>query len=1206
VHVCVVTSLPSASIQQYLQGRYGYHWYGDWHADNSSVGILVVSLLQPITTEVGTTLPHQSHRQVAIAVGEARVQGVYAPYVGKQGAVAHREFLRGVVENHLFLQEQSPTNESWTCGDFNLRGVAEGNGRPPKPNTAHARFSEWFRQELEQHDLNVAASEQTYVDGGTLDIHIRRRMGKLKARTYWLPKVYSDHAVSVVKTDIAVVMSQKGPAQEGTAARVEATVVNWMKGSTQWIHAVGASKNLWEATATLLSTVAVECSSANWSTEDAQCIADWSALMIHAPAVMIGHAAKLVDIGRPKQYRPKVAACRAREDHRELVLEAESEVAKAEEEAAKDPADQALVALVQVAKVWRDETLKLDASAVASRPVVQQSFRKACLDGTTAIERWLTRSVSAQSPRLELDSAAQIRKAVNHKRKVGALDPKCDKGADRRASGDMARAAEEMKRRVRAGWDPPVAVIGPDDHPSQARLFFAENHVKKMLLKRAARKESSRLPVAFFRACAGTSGTLHMITAFLDITWATGCIADVIGDIELASLYKFKGLPRTEPASYRDVGLAPGLLALISDAMHLRCGPFYAAAGADFQIGGRKDGRFHIITAWEATSHRRAFQLPTVDFLVDARFGYDGGRHGQLLMAAKHAQLRPREWLLLFRMLAKVRIHLRCRNETGTYAILDAIPQEAGGTVQGLSISGECYGALPVYAAVKVAERVPAPCTKPHPVPLEAYRVTCDNESWNGDVYIEDLVVRADVILALLATENQADRTAVHTTVRNIFQACASDAERLLLLDMTAEESGPQSQLFVDDGRFRTSCATAAAWVADGLTEYAECHGVVFPTGPKEKCVVVADHNGESSAAALSQTLHERLQGGTPTVVPKAEQLGVPVGRRIEKKAPLAVQPRMGVPQNVNRLPQCEAASRAPTAADDADLILRKVERKGALAIRTVVVRSRIDAWPLVARRYYFQRAACQVAYLAPLTVPAPTAGKRITNLQVRWAVAVMSGEVPRTCGQEVLKEHRWALLNDLGWPSLWVTTLSSAITLYQRMREDEDAYGHARAAKHPSPAAGSWVQVMRRTMHRFCIPDVEGREETESRAATKRRLKRYRYQIVTPALSKKLEEGRPRQPALPWGWIATASLPQSGFRRWWHMRCLRAWPPPVPERCPLCQSPEPPSWEHMQRCKRIRMIMATMQSTWENCFGYPADPRSFRTIVEAFETADE
>ena len=79
----------------------------------------------------------------------------------------------------------------------------------------------------------------------------------------------------------------------------------------------------------------------------------------------------------------------------------------------------------------------------------------------------------------------------------------------------------------------------------------------------------------------------------------------------------------------------------------------------------------------------------------------------------------------------------------------------------------------------------------------------------SGEISMEDVIILADVVLALLAKEESMDSTALSDQIKAAFQSCISDAERLLLLDMTALESGPQSQLFVDDGRFRTTSVRA-------------------------------------------------------------------------------------------------------------------------------------------------------------------------------------------------------------------------------------------------------------------------------------------------------------------------------------------------------------------------------------------------------------
>ena len=153
-------------------------------------------------------------------------------------------------------------------------------------------------------------------------------------------------------------------------------------------------------------------------------------------------------------------------------------------------------------------------------------------------------------------------------------------------------------------------------------------------------------------------------------------------------------------------------------------------------------------------------------------------------------------------------------------------------------------------------------------------------------------------------------------------------------------------------------------------------------------------------------------------------------------------------------------------------------------------------------------------------------------------------------------------------------------------MQADGDIFAHARAAAQPSPAVGSCVQVVRRTMLQFRIPHAGWPAHSESGVALKKRLKTYRKQIVAPALVDRFEDGRPVQPALPWGWIAKTSLPQRGFQRWWHLRCLQAWPSPIPDACPMCHCSVPPTWEPLLQCGRLQDVAAELDCTCAACFG--------------------
>ena len=138
-----------------------------------------------------------------------------------------------------------------------------------------------------------------------------------------------------------------------------------------------------------------------------------------------------------------------------------------------------------------------------------------------------------------------------------------------------------------------------------------------------------------------------------------------------------------------------------------------------------------------------------------------------------------------------------------------------------------------------------------------------------------------------------------------------------LLLDVTALESGAQCLLFVDDGRFRSSCAAAVALTSEGLTEYASNDGVIYPTASNEKCVVVTDNVHASTTEQPHSSIEGRLQGGTARIAATAEHLGSPIGQN--KKV---------------------AAEQSLTPKDDADLILREMESSGSSSDRCGAINS--------------------------------------------------------------------------------------------------------------------------------------------------------------------------------------------------------------------------------------------------------------------------
>jgi hypothetical protein len=56
VHVCIVTGLPSELIRQWLQGTFGYQWFGEWRPDHQLAGMLVWCAISPHVRLISTLL----------------------------------------------------------------------------------------------------------------------------------------------------------------------------------------------------------------------------------------------------------------------------------------------------------------------------------------------------------------------------------------------------------------------------------------------------------------------------------------------------------------------------------------------------------------------------------------------------------------------------------------------------------------------------------------------------------------------------------------------------------------------------------------------------------------------------------------------------------------------------------------------------------------------------------------------------------------------------------------------------------------------------------------------------------------------------------------------------------------------------------------------------------------------------------------------
>ena len=107
-------------------------------------------------------------------------------------------------------------------------------------------------------------------------------------------------------------------------------------------------------------------------------------------------------------------------------------------------------------------------------------------------------------------------------------------------------------------------------------------------------------------------------------------------------------------------------------------------------------------------------------------------------------------------------------------------------------------------------------------------------------------------------------------------------------------------------------------------------------------------------------------------------------------------------------------------------------------------------------------------------------------------------GQVPARIPQCAIKQ----LLVDLGWQSLWLSTASSAVTLYWSIKRDLPDLPHTQAANRDDPVTGSWVHAVLRLVTRQNIPPWQPAPGVSpSTVVWKRTLRAYRRSVVVPAL---------------------------------------------------------------------------------------------------------
>jgi hypothetical protein len=1119
VHLCVLTGLPAASAAEPLDGRHGYYWIGPVRSSVDSVGFLVCNVLR----HSARPLQHptsQCLRRCHVQIGRRVFQGVYGYCVGAVCAAKHRAFLLDTLAAHSFWATRPDVDFVWSMGDFNVRGVAEGPSAKPAHATAHDALAAFFRSQLAQANLRALPTVATHSGGGALDLHISHASAKHVTEVVWLPNKLSDHALvmAVLGEHAATVASN---------CNLQTQVVTWKRCEAGWSCAL---RNLLPqicAIARALEHSVHWCVRQPPGIQTRKATLAASTALMHALFVTAGHSGHM-------SLTPSCAksnagtACKLQEH---IVLEDMCRSYKAAAAAAESkPCD--VECQTFAATEWAAWQVARAALRARNSPVVQQSFAAACSLGDCAVQKWLTSSVSTLHYEVPLGTPCEIQAALDFRREVGQLDGRCSAVSDSAAKEAAASIRASFRDMVNDGRAACVA-YGTSTQGDTANAFFSNDLVRQLMVKRPVRKAAARLPGAAVRGAAQLEPMVAALTSLADLTWAFADMDETLATIQIAHLFKGRGKDPSTIQAFRPLGLADPILTVLVSLLHLRIAGCISAFVGPAQLGGSRDGRFLIISLGENLAARRQMGLPTCDLLTDARYGYDGGRHAQVLLQLHSAGISVRDWLLVDSLFTKFRMVLRVTSGGRCGGLVGPVLHEDGGMIQGLSPSGPMYCCLPRRLQEWVRSAVAPACSTVHPVLLRAYhRVTSGGLSvslpFDLDAIVP-LVWRAERVLLTVL-----DDSALEDTLVAVLEECRSDAERLALLDALDATESCGDALFIDDARFRVSSPAAMLVATRATSLYAEVTGVVFESGSNGKSSVIVDDISVTARNELQEALSGMLQLGSPPVTTKCTFLGV-----------------------------AEDSALIP-----ADAVLKQVEQRGRAMLAKVVERSYCDGWPLVARKFYLDRATASVAYLLPLTICSPSAGLRLRALQTRWAHAVMVGDwIGR---RPVVPKHALSvLLSDLGWSALWIQAVTSAIVLLQKMALDLPCFAHARLARCACPPPGGWVAKARALQSRFRVPDLDVTDGDancrQADGSLKYKLFVYRRRVVLPAVRGGF--GHEAATPLPWGWLAVSLISKEttqSFEAWWSWRVFGTWTG-TGDSCPACGARCCATVEHLQ-----------------------------------------
>ena len=783
--MCSVTGLQVDLVMETVQAS-SYTWYGEVHRHGSGAGFLVANSLCE-RTELLPTLPHVGPRLARIRVASKFLQGVYAPYMEHCTVKQHKQFYQQVLESHLQLRKVAGSFLTWGMGDFNLPGLVPGRSLQPPANSQASRLGKWYTNLLRDNDLVVLSSPTTHRQGAALDVHITNCDEPYKLNVVTIDHGLSDHSMSIVDIINREATGGQLPRERVTG---KCTQFTWSSDPAKWLQALTMMDCYCNHLKCLVHEVTID-----WIRSPSDCaqqpLVDLSVLLTDVGLVLGGHKAALAEPARTsKRGDPKLSKYQAEIALHDLMVE--------HEQAKKDADESPLDASKQVNAVMAWTWLAQAQEQLACQPIeiiVPSGFARAARAGVQNIQRWLSQSTTVIAPSLLVENQMMADRIRKFRTKVTTLDVRCSTSSDNDAYNRAQSLLHLHRGRIKP-WTAHLAATGFKGDDGFAQVITPEKTILRLLSNRKKGKAAAKLPNAALIVAKSLPGQLGLLTAVCDLVLTMGDIGCILPVVEVNHAFKGGDKDASLVESFRPLGQVSPLLYLISDLIQLRVGWQVACAVGPRQLGGRSDPRFHVVMQRDCRVVRKSMGLPTYECSNDAQYGFDGGRHAQVLLQAHEAGISSYDWILIYSLFVRYRMRVRTRDSEGVCYVLPVLKHCGGGMVQGLPPSTTLYSFLPWDLDQCLSMRLPKVAMVVDEILLGLFHRVCDGDlSVDRGLCVEEVEARANrVQMVLKAVERDGWTESFRQQVSLEMHARRSDAERLLLLDFTASMGrGPAS-----------------------------------------------------------------------------------------------------------------------------------------------------------------------------------------------------------------------------------------------------------------------------------------------------------------------------------------------------------------------------------------------------------------------------